>query len=479
VTRRSPVRFRSAPRFYRVHILDLRSIAYLTTKPETIIKQVGELSEIHSKLLLQFKDWLIDEEDSMLSNAANYLRVLKLFSNELGEKDFKKVTREDILEFLDKRKKSIDADPDKRWVRTWNDYLNRLIGFYRWLANYESGKDREDWNTPEPFSSIKKKKDKRDCSYSPNDVWSEEELLLVVKYCDNVRDKVIFTLCWDMASRNQEIVKMRIRDIVLKEKYAEASTAWDTKTGTRTNLIILGFPYLRDLLNKHPFASGPNAFLILSRTTMKPLSPDSLWRIADTLKKRITKMVKDKTIKGEDREKSIRLLKKPWNPYLLGRHSSLTEKSDILNDFQLKQYAGWEINSTRPRTYVHRKGKQVINPLLQEHGIIEKQERKPTRKECSKCGYINTTEATLCSKCSFVFNARAWEQTKLEEQQEKRDLDLTISALKQKIENLEQNQYDEQKRFEQYLEDREQKKKQELEDEIMRREQSKKIISDN
>jgi len=161
------------------------------------------------------------------------------------------------------------------------------------------------------------------------------------------------------------------------------------------------------LLNEHPFASDPNAFLILSRTSMKPLNPDSLWRISDTLKKRISKMVKEKTIKGEDREKLIKLLQKPWNPYLLGRHSSITEKSDLLNDFQLKQYAGWEINSTRPRTYVHRKGKQVINPLLQEHGIIEKQERKPTRKECFKCGYTNTTEATLCSKCSFVLNARA------------------------------------------------------------------------
>ncbi|MDH3488358.1 MAG: hypothetical protein OEL82_10010 [Nitrosopumilus sp.] len=53
------------------------------------------------------------------------------------------------------------------------------------------------------------------------------------------------------------------------------------------------------------------------------------------------------------------------------RHSSITEKTDVLNDFQLKQYAGWGINSTRPRTYVHRKGKQVINPLLEEHGIIQ------------------------------------------------------------------------------------------------------------
>jgi len=63
------------------------------------------------------------------------------------------------------------------------------------------------------------------------------------------------------------------------------------------------------------------------------------------------------------------------------------------------------------------------------------------------------------SKYSFVLSAAAWEQTKIEEQQEKKDLDLTISALKQKIENLEQNQSDEQRRFEQYLEHREQKRK--------------------
>lgn len=118
MTRRSPVRFRSAPRSYRVHILDLRNNAHLTTKPETVIKQIEELPEIHSKPLLQFKDWLIDEEDSMLSNAANYLRVLKLFCLNLDEKEIRDVTREDVLEFLDKRKKSIDVDPKKKWVRS-------------------------------------------------------------------------------------------------------------------------------------------------------------------------------------------------------------------------------------------------------------------------------------------------------------------------------------------------------------------------
>ena len=79
MTRRSPVQFRSAPRSYRVHIADSRSFVHLTTKPETIIRQIGELPKIHNKPLLQFKDWLVDDEDSMLSNASNYLKVLKLF----------------------------------------------------------------------------------------------------------------------------------------------------------------------------------------------------------------------------------------------------------------------------------------------------------------------------------------------------------------------------------------------------------------
>ena len=160
--------------------------------------------------------------------------ILRLFSVDNANKDLKNITKDDVMRFLDTRKKSVEEDPDKKWVRTWNDYLNRLIGFYRWFANHDSDKDRADWETPEPFNAIKKKKNKRESSYTPNDVWDVDELLLAVKYCDNIRDKAIFTIGWDMVSRNHELTKLKIKDIVIKEKYAEISTAWDTKTGIRT-----------------------------------------------------------------------------------------------------------------------------------------------------------------------------------------------------------------------------------------------------
>ena len=72
----------------------------MTTKPETVIKQIEELPKIQRLPLLQFKDWLIEEEDSSMTNVGNYLRVLKLFSIELGNKEFKNISREDVLDFL-------------------------------------------------------------------------------------------------------------------------------------------------------------------------------------------------------------------------------------------------------------------------------------------------------------------------------------------------------------------------------------------
>ena len=68
----------------------------MTTKPETVFKQIEELPRNHSIPLMEFKDWLLDDEDSRASNTANYPLVLKLFSHEIGNKPFRDSTREDV-----------------------------------------------------------------------------------------------------------------------------------------------------------------------------------------------------------------------------------------------------------------------------------------------------------------------------------------------------------------------------------------------
>jgi len=81
----------------------------LTSKPETILLQIKELdNQNHSESFLKFYNWLIDDEDSSVRNATNYLMILRLFSKDISHKGLTDVTKEDVITFLDKRKKSID-----------------------------------------------------------------------------------------------------------------------------------------------------------------------------------------------------------------------------------------------------------------------------------------------------------------------------------------------------------------------------------
>ncbi|HUT06801.1 MAG TPA: hypothetical protein VMW74_08975, partial [Nitrosopumilaceae archaeon] len=133
----------------------------MPSKPETVLKKIDSLPSYQLKLCLKFKEWLVEENDNTERNWINYLKILNLFAGQLGNRKFEDIKREDVLLFLDQRKKSIEEDPDKKWIVTWNGYLNRVLGFYRWLNNYDKEKDRDNWTTPELFSSIKRKKNKR------------------------------------------------------------------------------------------------------------------------------------------------------------------------------------------------------------------------------------------------------------------------------------------------------------------------------
>ena len=73
----------------------------------------------------------------------NNLKVVIAFGNFIGKDiSFLGITKKDqILEFLNTKVKRYDEDPDKRWITTWNNYLNRLRLFYRWLYNHENDMD--------------------------------------------------------------------------------------------------------------------------------------------------------------------------------------------------------------------------------------------------------------------------------------------------------------------------------------------------
>ena len=85
--------------------------------------------------------------------------------------DLIQISKKERLSFLNLKIKSKQEDPDGKWMRTWNHYLQGIKYFFRWLYNEklrqgrnEESLDPSDWITPS-FLKIKEKKSKRISPY--------------------------------------------------------------------------------------------------------------------------------------------------------------------------------------------------------------------------------------------------------------------------------------------------------------------------
>jgi integrase/recombinase XerD len=177
----------------------------------------------------------------------NNLKAVITFGTFIGnDNSFLDINKkEQILEFLNTKVKSYDEDPDKRWITTWNNYLNRLRLFYRWLYNHDNDIDHENWQTPE-FVRIKNKKSKRISPYLESEIWEKDQLLSVIQYEPYKRNKTALTLFWDLNGRNHEITLLKLKHIRFRDKYGEGEVPHEAKTGSRPILLTTSFSYVRD-----------------------------------------------------------------------------------------------------------------------------------------------------------------------------------------------------------------------------------------
>jgi len=134
------------------------------------------------------------------------------------------------------------------------------------------------------------------------------------------------------------------------------------------------------------------------------------------------KLLEDKTISNEDKEKIKCLLAKPFNPYVR-RHSALTEKSIKLKSNILNQHAGWSMNSNMAQKYIHYFGNESSESLLEAYGIVTNNSIPIDRlnpKMCPNCNEGNTQDARFCSKCKMIMTFEGYQEA-LESQKQKED----------------------------------------------------------
>ena len=267
----------------------------MPVKLTTTIATISSISNpINKALLHEFIQYM-----KSIGTSDNYqngnLKIMIYLARFLGsDTDFYQFQqRQQILCFLDTKIKDVQSDPDKRWIRTWNDYLQRIKYFFRWLYNQKESETKAleplptlDWTTP-VFVQIKEKRTKRISPYLESELWERDEILTVIKYEPYKRNKAALSLLWDLNARNHEVALLKIKHIRLREKYGEGEIPYESKTGTGPILLSCSFPYVRDWLNEHPFRNEGDAGLICNLVTGAPIKPDVLCTIMKQLKKRI------------------------------------------------------------------------------------------------------------------------------------------------------------------------------------------------
>lgn len=218
--------------------------------PSRLRTVIGWINDIHNEenrtTVSQFVDFMQETDTSEKYRRVNLIVVI-LFAKYLGHKKLSEVIKkEEIIAFLDNLKKDSTIDPDKKWIRSWNDYLQRIKYFMRWFHNHKDPSlSVSDWQTPS-FAQIKKKKTSRTSPYAESELWEREDLMAVVKYELHKRNKAALTLLWDLNARNHEVTLLKVKHVRLGQRYGEAEIPHQSKTGSGPALLMCSFPYVRD-----------------------------------------------------------------------------------------------------------------------------------------------------------------------------------------------------------------------------------------
>jgi integrase/recombinase XerD len=413
----------------------------MSIKISTLLSKVDSISnKENATIIMDFYRYMQDKGSSE-NHQINNLKVIMDLTRFLGSEGLYNVCKkEQITSFLNTKIKKSQQDPDKRWITTWNHYLNRIKLFFRWLYNYHRYQQKytqselhaseqllteREWTTPD-FVKIKQRPTKRLSPYIETEIWERDELLTIIKYESYVRNKAILTLMWDLDARPHEITLLKVKHIRLREKYGEGEIPHEAKTGAGPILLTCSFPYVRDWLNEYPFKNEPNARLVCNLRNGSPLKPKALWNIMEELRKRIMRLLQNGEVNDEERKNLEYLLKtKKWNPYCI-RHSAITSDSDYLPDYALKKKVRWSMNSKQASRYIKtRMGNDLKQKILVQNGIISEQEveKKPSVLVCPRCSLVNAIDNKYCSKCSYPLVPSAFDEIKEAENRKMQEME--------------------------------------------------------
>lgn len=353
-----------------------------------LIEADKNISKENKDLLKEFKDELLNGfvlgKKVSIGRTYKYLWICKVLMERM--KTSIKLMKTDDL-------KKLIMDLEKEKANEWNastmaECRLTLKKFLQWFNKAYETKFDYSWlryGNPTKGSKL------------PEEILTEEEVLRLLDYCNNLRDKTLIYVLYESGCRIGEILSLKIKNVEFDEYGALLLV--NGKTGQRRVRIINSAPMLKSHIENHPFKNDVERFLWLTEFNQygneryESLGYKGVQSLMRKLQKRSG-------------------TKKRIHPHAF-RHARATKLANVLTEAQMKEFFGWTQSSDMASIYVHLSGRDVDASLLSAYGIETKTNNKLDMGivKCLKCGEKNSSTLKFCTKCEFPLDGRFLAQT--------------------------------------------------------------------
>ena len=254
---------------------------------------------------------------------------------------------------------------------------------------------------PDAVSWIKTKKIMK--KLNPDKLLTPSEIQNMLRVWDNSRDKAMLAIAYESGMRLGELLSLRVEDVRIKDGEFKVripdnyeGEGINSKTGSRTLVLIESLPYIEKYLNVH---DGGKRLFNIQRTRSSQILDDM------AAKAGITKNVY-------------------WH---LLRHTRATEMAKLgMQETAMKIRFGWQEDSSMIKRYTSLTDSDADDAYRNALGLgIKKTDItiNPIAKRCSKCGKLieNGEYCPQCSEIQKLTEANTKAQIEKEELKERLD----------------------------------------------------------
>ncbi len=378
---------------------------------ERLKSHINNSTKINKRNMLLLLKFAADCNSGWGQKKLTSARILKLLTNiktisEMLEKDWDKVTKDDIRDLLDR----IDIEPNRGdWAK--HDYRVVMRKFVAWLRNeygYPEGYPQKEELTrllpilKYPSEVMKIKVMKPEKLKAGEDIPTEEEMKFLSDAAINPRDKAFFEMAREVGIRIGGIGSRQIKHVTFDELGAKVTMYDKTMRGEPVRFVSSA-SYLHIWLDNHPFKNNPEAplWIDLGKTAKGPVPLDYngfravILRTVERHNKRAEKL-------------SLPKITKRIHSHLFRYHAQTRDELDGVPRSIMCKQRGWKTDSKQPERYARIVTKDVDSYYAKKFGITGgeiKEQPKPGR--CPRCKEVNAPGMGYCFKCGLPLSSKA------------------------------------------------------------------------